>query len=136
MTKFSRNAIICSIICIIISLLVISWIKSSTSIVDGEVIYFEKQHKNDFIMSDTYNNKDCIFSYEFNSQKMSGKISMNANNLKIGDTYKLIVDKNGSIFNLGFVYTIIFVFAFGLFLFGFSVYNYLKERRRAISFKY
>uniref|UniRef100_UPI00256F3EFF hypothetical protein n=1 Tax=Thomasclavelia cocleata TaxID=69824 RepID=UPI00256F3EFF len=125
MTKFSRNAIICSIICIIISLLVISWIKSSTSIVDGEVIYFEKQHKNDFIMSDTYNNKDCIFSYEFNSQKMSGKISMNANNLKIGDTYKLIVDKNGSIFNLGFVYTIIFVFAFGLFLFGFSVYNYL-----------
>ncbi len=136
MTKFSRNAIICSIICIIISLLVISWIKSSTSIVDGEVIYFEKQHKNDFIMSDTYNNKDCIFSYEFNGQKMSGKISMNANNLKIGDTYKLIVDKNGSIFNLGFVYTIIFVFAFGLFLFGFSVYNYLKERRRAISFKY
>lgn len=73
MTKFSRNAIICSIICIIISLLVISWIKSSTSIVDGEVIYFEKQHKNDFIMSDTYNNKDCIFSYEFNGQKMSGK---------------------------------------------------------------
>jgi hypothetical protein len=136
MTKFSRNAIICSIICIIISLLVISWIKSSTSIVDGEVIYFEKQHKNDFIMSDTYNNKDCIFSYEFNGQKMSGKISMNANNLKIGDTYKLIVDKNGSIFNLGFVYTIIFVFAFGLFLFGFSIYNYLKERRRAISFKY
>lgn len=136
MTKFSRNAIICSIICIIISLLVISWIKSSTSIVDGEVIYFEKQHKNDFIMSDTYNNKDCIFSYEFNGQKMSGKISMNANNLKIGDTYKLIVDKNGSIFNLGFVYTIIFVFAFGLFLFCFSVYNYLKERRRAISFKY
>lgn len=61
---------------------------------------------------------------------------MNANNLKIGDTYKLIVDKNGSIFNLGFVYTIIFVFAFGLFLFCFSVYNYLKERRRAISFKY
>lgn len=132
--KFFRNAIICSVICMVISLFVISWIKNNTFIVDGEVVYFEKQHKNDFIMSDTYNNKDCIFNYEFNGQKMSGEIAMNSNNIKVGDTYKLIIDRDGSIFDLGFVYTFIFIFAFGLLLFGISVICIIKEKRKIFSF--
>lgn len=88
-----------SAIVLITSLGFIFTLFKNTQSVEAEVVAYKPQYKFDFVMSDTYDNKNCLLTYTYDNTNVNTEMTITKKHMNVGDTIQLLLYNDGSIVN-------------------------------------